>query len=111
MSTEVVLDVSGAIRSSGTQFFAGCGPATVVAGEINHAGGPAYMCASSFFTASSGFGATDFTHPVPAGADAFARLFVAEVKARRLKVSGLFRENCDIQISGHRNCVAKKYLL
>ena len=52
---------------------------------------------SSFFTASSGFGATDFTHPVPAGADAFARLFVAEVKARRLKVSGLFRENCDMK--------------
>ena len=61
LSTEVVLDVSGAIRSSGTQFFAGCGPATVVAGEINHAGGHAYMCSSSAFDGHLAVKAGKFT--------------------------------------------------
>jgi len=34
---------------------------------------------------------TDFTHPIPAGADAFAALFIKDVKRRGLKVSRLFK--------------------
>ena len=48
----------------------------------------------SFFAASSRIYQnrdTDFTHPIPAGADAFAALFIKDVKRRGLKVSRLFK--------------------
>ena len=47
LSSEVVLDVSGKIKSTGSRCFAGCGTGTVVAGEIENAGENAFMCASS----------------------------------------------------------------
>ena len=47
LSSEVVLDVSGKIKSTGNRCFAGCGTGTVVAGEIENAGGNAFMCNSS----------------------------------------------------------------
>ena len=48
----------------------------------------------SFFAASSRIYTerdTDFTHPIPAGADAFAALFINDVKRRGLKVARLFK--------------------
>ena len=50
LSSEVVLDVSGKIRSTGSRCFAGCGTSFVVAGEIENAGGNAFMCNSSSFS-------------------------------------------------------------
>jgi lysophospholipase L1-like esterase len=47
LSSEVVLDVSGKIKSTGNRCFAGCGTGTVIAGEIENAGENAFMCASS----------------------------------------------------------------
>ena len=47
MSSAVILDVSGKITSTGSRFFAGCGDGTVIAGEIENAGGNAFMCNSS----------------------------------------------------------------
>ena len=47
LSSAVVLDVSGKITSTGSRFFAGCGDGTVIAGEIENAGGNAFMCNSS----------------------------------------------------------------
>ena len=47
LSSEVVLDVLGKITITGSRCFAGCGTATVVAGEIENAGGNAFMCNSS----------------------------------------------------------------
>jgi lysophospholipase L1-like esterase len=54
--------------------------------------------AMKFFVISTGLvkdkdgePAKDVTHPVAAGAEAFAKLFIDEVKARRLEVAALFR--------------------
>jgi hypothetical protein len=40
--------------------------------------------------AASAWKSGDYTHPIPAGADAFARLFVKNVKDRGLEVAALF---------------------
>ena len=44
---------------------------------------------AKLFAASAGKSG-DYTHPIPAGADAFARLFVKNVKDRGLEVAALF---------------------
>ena len=44
---------------------------------------------ANFFAVSAGVSG-DYTHPIPAGADAFARLFIKNVKDRGLEVAALF---------------------
>ncbi len=44
---------------------------------------------AKLFAASAGKSG-DYTHPIPAGADAFARLFIKNVKDRGLEVAALF---------------------
>ena len=50
-----------------------------------------FVISTGFVKSKDGEPAKDVTHPIAAGAEAFAKLFIDDVKARKLEVAALFQ--------------------